>query len=72
MAEVKKPEKKAAAPVKKGALEGVWNLFEKKGDSVHRKNKHCPKCGPGFFLAAHKDRHVCGKCGYVEYLTKKA
>ncbi|HSU73007.1 MAG TPA: 30S ribosomal protein S27ae [Candidatus Binatia bacterium] len=52
-------------------MSGVWELFEKKGDSVVRKNKHCPKCGPGFFLAAHKDRHVCGKCGYVEYLTKK-
>jgi len=57
-------------PAAKGAPEGVWNLFEKKGDSVARKNKHCPKCGPGFFLAAHKDRLVCGKCGYVEY-TKK-
>jgi small subunit ribosomal protein S27Ae len=70
MADAKKPAAKAAAPVKKGALSGVWQLFEKKGDTLHRKNKHCLKCGPGFFLAAHKDRLVCGKCGYVEYLTK--
>lgn len=70
MAEVKKPAAKGA-PAKKGAAQGVWNLYEKKGDTVERKNKHCPKCGPGFFLAAHKDRHVCGKCGYVEYLAKK-
>ena len=71
MADVKKPAPKAA-PKAGGAKSGVWELFEKKGDVVSRKNKHCPKCGPGFFLAAHKDRHVCGKCGYVEYLTKKA
>jgi len=49
---------------------GIYQLYEKKGDKVERKNKHCMKCGPGFFLAAHKDRLVCGKCGYVEY-TKK-
>lgn len=30
------------------------------------KNKTCPKCGPGFFLAAHKDRVTCGKCHYME------
>jgi len=28
----------------------------------------CPKCGPGIFLAAHKDRRTCGKCGYMEKL----
>ena len=30
------------------------------------KNKSCPKCGPGTFLANHKDRDACGKCGYTE------
>jgi len=30
------------------------------------KNRSCPKCGDGFFLAEHKERRVCGKCGYVE------
>ena len=52
-------------------VEGIWNLYEKKGETLTRKNKHCPKCGPGFFLANHKDRVVCGKCGYVEYAAKK-
>ena len=28
--------------------------------------KFCPKCGPGVFLADHKDRLSCGKCGYCE------
>lgn len=26
----------------------------------------CPKCGPGVYLAEHKDRWSCGKCGYYE------
>lgn len=30
------------------------------------KNKSCPKCGPGVFLADHKDRVSCGKCSYSE------
>jgi small subunit ribosomal protein S27Ae len=33
---------------------------------LKRKAKFCPKCGPGVFLAAHKDRNACGKCGYME------
>ncbi|MCD6403782.1 MAG: 30S ribosomal protein S27ae, partial [Nanoarchaeota archaeon] len=24
-------------------------------------------CGPGVFLAEHKDRFSCGKCGYTEF-----
>ncbi|RME52854.1 30S ribosomal protein S27ae [Candidatus Woesearchaeota archaeon] len=41
-------------------------LFEIENGHVKRKNKTCPKCGQGFFLAAHKDRLTCGKCGYME------
>ena len=38
-------------------------LYEK----GERKNKFCPKCGAGVFLAKHKDRQVCGQCGYAEF-----
>ena len=41
-------------------------LYEASGKELKRKNKFCPKCGPGIFLAAHKDRFSCGKCGYTE------
>lgn len=44
-------------------------LFEIKGDKLERKRKHCPKCGPGVFLAEHKNRFSCGKCGYTEFKT---
>jgi len=48
----------------------VWTLYESKGE-LKRKNKFCPKCGAGTFLGAHKDRLTCGKCGYMEMLSKK-
>ncbi|HLC52744.1 MAG TPA: 30S ribosomal protein S27ae [Candidatus Nanoarchaeia archaeon] len=46
-------------------------LYEISGQLIKRKNKTCPKCGPGMFLANHKNRVVCGKCGYVEMISKK-
>ncbi len=42
-------------------------LYNISGDKVERKNKFCPKCGPGMFMAVHKDRVVCGNCKYVEF-----
>jgi len=43
-----------------------WEMYIVEGDKVKTKNKTCPKCGPGVFMAAHKDRWGCGKCGYME------
>jgi len=45
--------------------------YELKGESISRKNKSCPKCGPGYFLAQHKDRITCGNCHYTEFSRKK-
>lgn len=56
-------------------------MEKKKGDAISRlyhiedgkavsKNKTCPKCGPGVFLAEHKDRYTCGKCGYTAFKSK--
>lgn len=41
------------------------------GESVTRIGKLCPKCGAGVFLAEHKDRMSCGKCGYTEFSKKQ-
>jgi len=38
------------------------------GAELKRKNKFCPKCGNGVFLAQHKNRLSCGKCHYMEKL----
>ncbi|MCP3682273.1 MAG: 30S ribosomal protein S27ae [bacterium] len=49
----------------------IWKVYEAKGE-LKRKNPSCPKCGTGTFLAAHKDRSTCGKCGYSEMKSKEA
>lgn len=49
----------------------VWKVYEAKGGTLTRKASFCPKCGPGVFMAKHKDRVNCGKCGYTEMSSKK-
>ena len=58
---------------KKGKTETV----KKEGIKLYKfyedgkfKGKFCPKCGAGVYMAEHKDRKVCGKCGYAEIATK--
>ena len=46
-------------------------IFKVEGDMITRLRRHCPKCGDGFFLAEHKDRVSCGKCGYTEFKSSK-
>lgn len=55
-------------PAAKKKAKGLWGLYEKKGDSVTLKNRVCPKCT--VIMAQHKDRVVCGKCKYTEFLKK--
>ncbi|MBN1545015.1 30S ribosomal protein S27ae [Candidatus Woesearchaeota archaeon] len=62
-------EKKAKENKKKSSQK--YMQYEVKGSDIKRKNKFCPKCGVGVFLAAHKDRLTCGKCGYTEFLKKE-
>ena len=59
---------------------------EKKGKKPHRnkltskkylkygsdkKEKHCPRCGPGVFMAVNKGRLHCGKCSYTEFMSSR-
>ncbi|MBW2994841.1 30S ribosomal protein S27ae [Candidatus Woesearchaeota archaeon] len=46
-------------------------LYEVSGESLKRKSKFCPKCGPGVFMALHANRTSCGKCGYSEFKAKE-
>ena len=43
--------------------------YEISDGKIVRKRQFCPKeeCGPGIFLAVHKDRVSCGKCGYTKF-----
>jgi ubiquitin-small subunit ribosomal protein S27Ae len=68
----------ADAP-KKGAKKGeekpeVYNkrsLYKVEGTKVVRSRRACPKDGPGVFLAEHKDRFSCGRCGYTEFKKRE-
>ena len=73
---------KPSGGAKKGADKGKGQKAKKEGKKlsalydlssgkVVRKNRCCPKCGPGMFLGKHKNRVVCGKCGYVEMISTK-
>lgn len=42
-------------------------FYEVKGGKLARRNKICPRCGGGVFLAEHKNRRACGVCGYTEW-----
>ena len=69
MAAKKKGGKPAPKQIKektKKEAQKISTIYEVTGDSAKRKNKSCPKCGPGTFMANHKDRSSCGKCGYME------
>ena len=41
-------------------------FYQVEGNKLVRSHKACPKCGPGVFLAQHKDRAHCGRCGFME------
>ncbi|HUR64010.1 MAG: ubiquitin-small subunit ribosomal protein S27Ae [Thermoplasmata archaeon] len=41
-------------------------FYQVQGNKLVRTHKACPKCGAGVFMAQHKDRMHCGKCGHTE------
>jgi len=59
-----KPDKKPKAKQLRTAKKDYYKL---EGEKLSRTKKHCPKCGPGVFMAEHADRTSCGKCGYAEF-----
>jgi ubiquitin-small subunit ribosomal protein S27Ae len=44
-----------------------WKKYKIQGDKIERSAKFCPRCGPGVFLAKHKNRLFCGKCRYTSF-----
>jgi small subunit ribosomal protein S27Ae len=59
----KEPKQKTPRVAKK-------DYYQVEGDKVTRTRKHCPKCGPGVFMAEHENRVACGRCGYTEFKKK--
>jgi len=53
----------AKKPKKTTRPSNVYKFFE----GAKSKNKSCPKCGAGVYMAKHKNRDSCGKCGFTEF-----
>ncbi|HEC96517.1 MAG TPA: 30S ribosomal protein S27ae [Euryarchaeota archaeon] len=49
----------------------IHRVYKVEGDKIVDKNRTCPKCGQGVFMARHKDRWHCGKCGYTEFIKSE-
>ena len=56
-------------PAEKKKLKGgKWQFYKVEGDKTSTDKKNCPRCERGVFLASHKNRFACGRCGYTEFL----
>ncbi len=47
----------------------VWKYYDASSGKLTRLKKECPRC-KGSFLADHKDRLSCGRCGFTEFKKK--
>lgn len=56
---------------KKHSTQAANSFYDIKTGDAKRLKSHCPRCGPGTRLAAHKGRSYCGRCAYTEF-DKKA
>ena len=65
MAKKRKARAKGKKAHKPSKSSKKFEKYSLEGGNASRK-KTCPKCGPGVFMAEHKDRKHCGKCGYTE------
>jgi len=70
MAEEKKGKRQRTG--RKHSNIDVYKMYEVSGNTVTRKRKPCPRCGPGTFLSEHKGRSYCGKCAYTIFDKKEA
>jgi small subunit ribosomal protein S27Ae len=52
---------------KKGSSPSISSYYKIDGDKPTRTRKVFSRCGKGTFMAEHKDRHTCGKCGLTEF-----
>ena len=66
MAKKKKGGGKGKKKKAKKKHQKIASVYKVEGGSIKRKNKICPKCGPGTFMGDHKNRWSCGGCGYME------
>jgi small subunit ribosomal protein S27Ae len=45
----------------------IHKFYKIEGEKLTRVRRECPRCGRGVFMAEHKNRNTCGKCGFTEF-----
>jgi small subunit ribosomal protein S27Ae len=55
----------------KHKLTKQWDMIKVEGNAIKRLKKTCPRCGPGAYMAEHKDRYFCGSCHMTEWKKKE-
>ena len=53
---------------KKGFSPRIHTYYKTEGKRAAQIKKICSRCGRGVFMAEHKNRRTCGKCGLTEFL----
>ncbi len=46
-------------------------FYKTEGKELKRLKRICNRCGDGTFMAEHKDRWYCGKCGMTIWKKKE-
>ena len=52
----------------KGISPKVSQYYKVDSEKFTRERKTCVRCGKGVFMANHKNRRTCGKCGDTEFI----
>ncbi|MBN3036904.1 MAG: 30S ribosomal protein S27ae [Candidatus Diapherotrites archaeon] len=60
-------DKKGKKVRKKQAKPRKGEHYKIEGGKAQKTKMECPKCGAGVFMAEHKDRQHCGRCGYTKW-----
>ena len=74
-APVEKPEEEKPTTKPKGKKKpkvrkkekGAYTRYKVDDTRLTRLRPYCERCGPGYFMADHKDRFACGHCGFTRY-----
>ena len=64
-------DKKGKKPHKNKLTSKKYKHFVISGDKI-KSERTCLRCGPGVFLANHKNRLSCGKCHYTEFVKSSS
>lgn len=67
MSKMSKKEEKTEKKTEQKERKAVNALYKIEGEKVTRLRPTCERCGPGYFMAKHKDRYTCGHCGFTRY-----